>query len=117
MTQKRGSPPFPTRITRTIVTVSRNITVVRSNWTRKSFPPKAADAFPILVAESPRNEREVLRMTLGKYQERISIDVRIWFLVKGGEPRPSRQGISLRLTEISDIQDSLRKAEKIGGGA
>jgi hypothetical protein len=88
---------------------------VRKNWGQpKSSVPKAAVAFPILVAEWPRSEREVLRIMLSKYRERISIDVRAWFRTRqGGELRPSRRGFSLPLTEISDIREGLRKAEKI----
>ena len=72
----------------------------------------ASVALPFVVAQWPRNEREVIRITLSKYRGRISIDIRVWFLVEGGESRPSRRGISLRLTEISDIRKALRKAHK-----
>lgn len=88
--------------------------VVRNNWGRlKSSVPKTAVALPIVVAEWPRNERELLLTTLSKFRGRVSIDVRIWFRTEAGELRPSRRGISLRLTEISDIREGLRKAEKI----
>jgi hypothetical protein len=50
----------------------------------KSSVPKAAVAFPILVAEWPRSEREVLRIMLSKYQGRIGIDVRAWFRTRQG---------------------------------
>jgi Transcriptional Coactivator p15 (PC4) len=87
---------------------------VRNNWgALKSSTPKAAVAFPILVAEWPRNEREVLRIMLSKFKGHISIDVRIWFRTERGEPRPSRRGVSLRLTEISDIRTGLCKAKEI----
>jgi hypothetical protein len=87
---------------------------VRNNWgEQKSSVPKAAVAFPILVAEWPRNEREVLRIMLSKFRGRISIDVRVWFGTERGELRPSRRGVSLRLTEISDIRAGMRKAEEI----
>jgi hypothetical protein len=36
--------------------------------------------------------------------------------VEGGDFRPSRRGISLRLTEISDICKGLRKAREIAVG-
>jgi hypothetical protein len=94
------------------VTVGRNIMAVRNSWKRNA--PKAAVAFPILVAAWPRNEREVLRIILSKYKGRVSIDVRIWFLVRGGEPRPGRRGISLRLGEILDVRDGLRIAAELG---
>lgn len=87
---------------------------VRNNWgPLKSSTPKAAVAFPILVAKWPRNEREVLRIMLSKFKGHISIDVRIWFRTERSELQPSRRGVSLRLTEVSDIRAGLRKAEKI----
>ena len=90
---------------------------VRNNWGQlKSSVPKAVVAFPILVAEWPRGKREVLRITLSKYNGRISIDVRVWFRVEGGEFRPSRRGISLRVAEISDVRKGLRKAREIAVG-
>lgn len=88
--------------------------VVRKNWGRKKSAPKAAVAFPILVAELPRNQREAFRIMISRYQGRISIDVRVWFRTQhGGELRPSRRGVSLRLTEISDIRAGLREAKEL----
>ena len=86
--------------------------MVRNNWAQRKSTPKAAVALPIVLAQWPRGEREVIRVTLTKYRGRISIDIRLWFLVEGGEPRPSRRGISLRLKEISDIRKALRRAQK-----
>ena len=86
---------------------------VRRNWGQlKSSLPKAVVAFPILVAEWPRGKREVLRIMLSKFRGHISIDERVWFGTERGELQPSRRGISLRLTEISDIRKGLRKAHK-----
>ena len=100
-----------------MVTRKERNMMVRNNWgPLKSSTPKAAVTFLILVAEWPRNEREMLRIMLSKYNGRISVDVRIWFCVEGGEFRPSRRGISLRLTEISDIRKGLRKARETGVG-
>ena len=86
--------------------------VVRNNWGRlKSYVPKTAVALPIVVAELPRNEREVLRIMLSKYQGRISIDVRAWFRTQqAGELKPSRRGVSLRSTEISDIREGFTES-------
>jgi Transcriptional Coactivator p15 (PC4) len=86
---------------------------VRKNWGRKNSEPKVAVVFPITVAEWPRNEREVLRILISNFRGRLSIDVRVWFRVAGGKLRPGRRGVSLRLTEISDIRDGLRKASEI----
>jgi hypothetical protein len=69
-----------------------------------------------VVAEWQRNEREVIRITLSKYDGQISIDVWVWFRVEGREFRPSRRGISMRLTEISDIRKGLRKAREMAVG-
>ncbi len=90
--------------------------MVRRNWGQRKNAPEAPVALPIVVAEWPRNEREVVRITLSKYHGRISIDVRVWFRADGDEARPTRRGISLRLTEISDIRKGLRKAREIAVG-
>lgn len=87
--------------------------MARHSWGRKKSVPKTAVAFPILVAELPRNEREVLRIMVSEYRGRISIDVRLWFRTQGSGLRPSQRGVSLRLMEISDTREGLRKAEKI----
>jgi hypothetical protein len=87
--------------------------VLRNNWKQKSSEPKGAVALPIVVAEWQRNERELIRIMLSKFRDRISIDLRVWFRTERGEPRTSRRGISLRLTEISDIRAGLRKAEEM----
>jgi transcriptional coactivator p15 (PC4) len=99
-------------ITHIKVLVKEGIMAIRNNWKRKSPAPKATAALPITLAQWPRNEREVIRVTLTRYRGRISIDVRVWFRVEGGKLRPGRRGISLRLKEIANIRKELRKALK-----
>ena len=66
-----------------------------------------------MVAEWPRNEREVVRITLSSYKGHTSIDIRVWFRAEEGDFRASRRGISVRLAEISGVRKGLRKAHEI----
>jgi Transcriptional Coactivator p15 (PC4) len=86
---------------------------MRRNWGQRKNAPEAPVALPIVVAEWPRNEREVVRITLSRYKGHTSIDIRVWFRAEEGDFRASRRGISVRLAEISGVRKGLRKAHEI----
>ncbi|PRF75134.1 hypothetical protein C6Q12_17215 [Burkholderia multivorans] len=57
-----------------------------------------------------RSDAERLRVTVGEYRGRTLIDVRIWFVVDGGEWKPGRAGVSLRPEHVAELMQALRLA-------
>lgn len=77
-----------------------------------------APAFPVVIAEWPRNHREVVRVTLDRYNERHLIAVRSWFRDEAGELRPSRSGITLSVKHLpglaAGLASALERARQLG---
>ncbi|MDN7950417.1 transcriptional coactivator p15/PC4 family protein [Burkholderia multivorans] len=57
-----------------------------------------------------RSDSERLRVTVSEYRGRTLIDVRIWFVVDGGEWKPGRAGVSLRPEHVAELMQALRLA-------
>ncbi|KVN81491.1 hypothetical protein WJ96_33235 [Burkholderia ubonensis] len=57
-----------------------------------------------------RSDSERLRVTVSEYRGRTLIDVRIWFVVDGGEWKPGRAGVSLRPEQAGEVMQALRLA-------
>ena len=63
-----------------------------------------------MVAEWDRNVREVVRVALGYYNGRHTIDVRCWYH-HGDGLKPSKTGITLAVKHISALANALIQAE------
>ncbi|MDN7875460.1 transcriptional coactivator p15/PC4 family protein [Burkholderia aenigmatica] len=57
-----------------------------------------------------RSDSERLRVTVSEYRGRTLIDVRVWFVVDGGEWKPGRAGVSLRPEQAGELMQALRLA-------
>lgn len=70
------------------------------------------------VATIRKNAREDLRVTLEKYRGHHLLNLRIWFDAGGGEQRPGKQGVAIRLDLMPHLRQALaeaeRKARKLG---
>lgn len=72
---------------------------------------------PLVIAEWPRNARDLIRVQLTEYQGTPVIDVRSWYRDGAGFPKPSKTGITLgvgnlpRLAEA--LSDALAEAERL----
>jgi hypothetical protein len=67
-------------------------------------------SFPIVVAEWPRNSREVVRVSIDVYNGRHTVNARIWFYDDADELRPGRTGIVLAVKHLPALADALTKA-------
>jgi hypothetical protein len=73
---------------------------------------------PITIAEWPRNEREVLRVSLDRFNGRGMVDVRAWWHDDDGSWKPGRGGLTLPTKHLRMLADGLARAvveaEEIG---
>jgi hypothetical protein len=70
----------------------------------------AAAALPIVVAEWDRNSREVVRVSLDRFNGCNTIDVRTWYRAADGSPRPSKSGITLSIKHLPAMAAALAQA-------
>jgi hypothetical protein len=68
------------------------------------------DRFPIIVAEWPRNSRELVRIAIDRFNNRFTIDMRSWWQDTDGTFRPSRRGLTLAVEHLPKLADALDKA-------
>jgi hypothetical protein len=72
---------------------------------------------PIVVAEFDKNSREKIRITLGHFAGKDTIDVRIWYR-DGDQLKPTRQGVTTAVSNLSalaiGIALALDKARELG---
>jgi hypothetical protein len=80
--------------------------------------PKSAEYQPITVAEWVRNNREVIRVRLDRYNERETVDVRTWWRDAHGDMKPGRAGITLAIRHlpclVTALNDALNVASNLG---
>jgi hypothetical protein len=71
-------------------------------------------ALPIVVAEWKRNGREVIRVSLGKYQSNHTIDVRVadWWM-----NRWPQYGRFFETRDRHSVDDEADETREIGGAA
>ncbi len=69
-----------------------------------------APGFPIVIAEWPRNDREIVRVALDRLNGRFTIDLRSWWRDDGGNFRPGRDGLTLAVKHIPALADGLAEA-------
>ena len=57
-----------------------------------------------------KNPKEEVRFTFREYQDRMYLDVRLWFQPgKGGEYHPTTKGIRLSLEFIPELRKALER--------
>jgi hypothetical protein len=67
-----------------------------------------------IVAEIPKNQREVIRVTLGIYKDHQIANVRAWFRPNGGETLfPGKSGIAFRVELLPAVADALTEAVSV----
>jgi hypothetical protein len=52
---------------------------------------------------------EELRVTAGEFQGKPTLQIRVWFLGRDKEFRPTPKGIAIRRTELAGVLDALEK--------
>jgi len=66
--------------------------------------------FPHLIAEWPRNSREVIRVALDQYNGRFTLNIRVWYRDQAGELRPGKTGVTLALKHLPEMAAALSRA-------
>jgi hypothetical protein len=67
--------------------------------------------FPIIVAEWPRNNRELVRISLDRFNNScFTIDVRSWWRDSNGVFKPGRDGLALAVKHLPKLVDGLCEA-------
>ena len=62
-----------------------------------------------LIAEIPKNSREVIRVERSLFHGPTLANVRVWFRSEDGELRPSKRGIAIKVQQLSDLVSALQK--------
>lgn len=65
---------------------------------------------PVIVAEWPRNKREVVRVTLDHYGGQPTLDCRCWYSDPESGFLPGRSGITLAIRHLPVLHEALGKA-------
>lgn len=74
-------------------------------------PPNGEPAqLPIIVAEWPRNSRELVRIALDRYNKCFTIDIRSWWRDPDGNWRPGRCGLTLAVKHLPALANGLVQA-------
>jgi hypothetical protein len=69
-----------------------------------------ATRFPIIIAEWQRNSREVVRVSLDRFNNRDTIDIRSWWRDGDGTFKPGRGGLTLAVKHLPALADGLADA-------
>lgn len=69
-----------------------------------------ATRFPIIIAEWQRNSRELVRVSLDRFNNRDTIDIRSWWRDGDGTFRPGRGGLTLAVKHLPSLADGLAHA-------
>jgi hypothetical protein len=84
----------------------------------RNINPNLPAPKPVVVGELALNSRDVLRVTLGEYEGRRTIDCRKFYKTDDGVLRPSPKGLTMaidRLPALADfITDALNRARAEG---
>ena len=73
------------------------------------------EALPIIIAEWPKNGRENVRVSLGKYQSNYTIDIRLWYSAEDGTMRAGNKGLTLAVKHLPQLATALAEAERRAG--
>jgi hypothetical protein len=66
-----------------------------------------AQRLPIIIAAWPHNNHEIIRVTLDRFSNHFTIDVRRWWHDDGGILRPSRDGLTLSVKHLPALANGL----------
>jgi len=77
---------------------------------RELLAKGTANRFPIIVAEWPRNSRELVRIALDRFNNRYTIDIRNWWRDADGTFKPSPRGLTLGVEHLPKLADAFQSA-------
>jgi hypothetical protein len=65
---------------------------------------------PIVIAAWPRNSREMVRISLDRFNACYTIDIRSWWRDTDGTFKPGRGGLTLAVKHLPKLADGLGDA-------
>lgn len=65
---------------------------------------------PDFIATLTKNSREDVRVSLAEFGGVDLVDLRIWASFDGAERRPTKKGVSLKVTSLSELIKGLQAA-------
>lgn len=63
-----------------------------------------------IIDEWPRNAREIIRISLAKFEGAPVVDLRVWFKDGGGRFRPAKQGLTLSTRQLPRLTHAMKRA-------
>jgi hypothetical protein len=85
-------------------------TIEATSVARNSNPKNSTEAAPIVVGELALNSRDMLRVTLGEYEGRRTVDCRKFYKTDDGTLRPSPKGITLAIDRLPALAEFIAAA-------
>src|SRR5271170_5347523 len=80
-------------------------------------PKTAPSGLPLVIAEWPRNSREIVHISLDRFNT-FTIDVRTWWRDANGTFKPGPAGLTLPVKHLRKLTEglvsALRRAEALG---
>jgi Transcriptional Coactivator p15 (PC4) len=77
---------------------------------RNINPENSTEAPAIVVGETALNSRDVLRVTLGEYEGRRTIDVRKFYRRGDGSLRPTPKGLTIEISRLPFLAETITAA-------
>ncbi len=77
---------------------------------RRSVVPEPGSTHPVIVAEWSRNANEIVRISLGRYKNNDTIDVRLWYRLEFGVWQPTRRGLTLSARHLPALAKGFADA-------
>jgi hypothetical protein len=71
---------------------------------------------PVVVGSVRKNSLEEVRVSISEFRGHNLVDVRVFadFDGRGGEPRPTKKGIALKVELLPDLIAALQAAQEAG---
>ncbi len=67
------------------------------------------------IIEIEKNSREKIRISLSEFKGKKLIDMRIWYVDKEGEYKPSKKGLSISIDKYDELKNAILKLEDMIG--
>lgn len=61
------------------------------------------------VAQFPKNNCEVFRVSMDEYQGHTLLNVRVFYQVDDGEMRPGRQGVAVQVEKVPAFLKAIQE--------
>ena len=66
------------------------------------------------IATFAKNSRDQVRVSICEYQGFDLVDLRVWTTPdNGGDPVPTKKGVSIRVTMLPELIAALKEAESV----